>query len=318
MKHSICGFHHEVLANKYRCDYDDAQILRTLLDFYLTGKMETIKVSEEKSTKEYFWVCYSWLLRELFGLRCRTKRGLAKRMKRFIDNGLMQKHVMNHFQTYYRFTEAALDSLIFSPKERSKLGLSLVPKSTTPAPKSATPPVTPVAFPLVTQVASNQSLREEQSSRVEPEEKEVCDSGSFLEEQKTSAILPFLQKNTGKSEEGKLPWFSSERGNLSDCEYKEHLKLQVLVILATFPKKIVDTDSVIEAIEGALKKVSCEKLYKFVQAYADEVSEKDSRYIANPVRWFNEERWREVEDLELEFLSLPVEEQLKNAKLAFL
>jgi hypothetical protein len=141
MKHSICGFNHAALLLNFKCDYDDAQILSCIVGFRDTGKMKEITVNEKK----YFWVYYQWIIEQLPGLRCRDKRSLARRMDRYVNNGLMEKHVEQGNSTYYRFIEKQLEILQSYPCEKF---VTPGRESTTPLDVKVQPPGRESTTPL--------------------------------------------------------------------------------------------------------------------------------------------------------------------------
>ncbi len=161
MKHSICGFNHAALLLNFKCNYDDAQILRCIVDFMSTGKMQQVNIEG----KIYFWVFYQWLLDQLPGLHCKNSRVLSRWMDKYVDNRLMERYVANGNRTYYRFIEEQYETLVSYPKEKM---VTPVLQSTPPCTPEYTPPVlqsTPIDYSLI-----------DSSTRREKEVKDIYDS----------------------------------------------------------------------------------------------------------------------------------------------
>ena len=110
MKHSICGFNHTALCLTFKLDYLDAIVLRCIMDFRDSHKMK--KVFHD--SKEFLWIYHGWLVDELPYLGASSSRIIGRRLKKYVDNGLMEKYIEKGNRTYYRFIPEAITQLVES------------------------------------------------------------------------------------------------------------------------------------------------------------------------------------------------------------
>lgn len=199
MKHSICGFNHAALIINFKLNYDDAQILDCIVKFRDTGKMDTVMVGG----KQYFWVCYNWLLDELPGLQCSNKRTLARWMGKYVENGLMEKHVLAGNRTYYRFIPEALNNLQSYPVLQSTTPVS---KIVTPVLQSTTP-CTPEYNPPVLQSTTIDPSSIYQSTKISDNISESAPNGgnntkplSGISCNSKGSLEPKKEESSGKEE----------------------------------------------------------------------------------------------------------------------
>jgi hypothetical protein len=112
MKYTIEGFCQSVLIALH-CDTTDAVILRYIVDFYNSGSMQKIQVGR----KEFFWVNYQTVMEEIPIIKIANKRALQSRFMKYVEQGLMEFHLLQNRQTYFRFTPK-YDSLVSSSKKQ--------------------------------------------------------------------------------------------------------------------------------------------------------------------------------------------------------
>lgn len=116
MKYTIEGFQQKILI-EYGLDCLDAVILRYIIDFWQTGKMQIFpedNVHKNSSPNEYFWMNYSTIINELPILAI-EKQALSKRMKKFVVCGLLNKRLWKYSggtYTYFRFVPGKYERLI--------------------------------------------------------------------------------------------------------------------------------------------------------------------------------------------------------------
>ena len=118
MKYTIEGFQQEVLV-QYGLDSVDAIILRYIIDFFNTGKMNH-KIIDNCI---YFWVLYDSIINDLPILRIQSKIVIARRFDKYIKCDLLKKHVIKGIDTYLcngkeltrngTFTYFTIDSVIY-------------------------------------------------------------------------------------------------------------------------------------------------------------------------------------------------------------
>lgn len=92
-----------------RLDINDLAILRWLVDFSHTGKMETISING----RIYYWVSYKKVIDDLPLLNI-GKDMLYKRLKKMRDLGILTCYSKNGSQSYYGFCES-YNKLISNP-----------------------------------------------------------------------------------------------------------------------------------------------------------------------------------------------------------
>ena len=99
MKYTIEGFQQKKLVS-YDLDVIDALILRWFIDFAATNKMtkRTIALTEKNGNSKtylFFKIIFDAVLEEfpIFGIS--TKKGLSKRFDRYVEKGLLLKHVLH-------------------------------------------------------------------------------------------------------------------------------------------------------------------------------------------------------------------------------
>ena len=115
MKYTIEGLYQQVMLD-LGLDCTDAVILRYIIDFYCSKKMT--KVFNEG--KEYFWLSYKSVLKELPALGIKTKDAVSRRMKKYVKCGLMEHYTKREDGTYYcfRFTDK-YDNLIYKEDDKN-------------------------------------------------------------------------------------------------------------------------------------------------------------------------------------------------------
>jgi hypothetical protein len=100
MKYTIEGFQQDILT-QYSLDCTDAVILRYIIDFWLSGKMQK---HEHDGESDYFWMSYKTIIEELPIIKIK-KQALADRMQKFVDCGLMKFYLWKSGQgtfTHYK------------------------------------------------------------------------------------------------------------------------------------------------------------------------------------------------------------------------
>jgi hypothetical protein len=114
MKYTIEGLYQEKML-ELGLDCIDAVIIRYIVDFYCSTKMT--KVYNEG--KEYFWLSYNALLKQVPIIGITTKNALAKRMKKYVECGLMENYTKREEGSYscYRFT-SLYDELIYDENDK--------------------------------------------------------------------------------------------------------------------------------------------------------------------------------------------------------
>lgn len=88
MKYTIQGFQQKALV-ELGLDAVDATILRWLVDFQATGKMEKY---HDEGGKTYHWVSYSHVIEELPILGITSPDVLGRRFKKMVEAGLLLLH----------------------------------------------------------------------------------------------------------------------------------------------------------------------------------------------------------------------------------
>jgi hypothetical protein len=118
MKYTIEGLS-QAEAIRIGLDLKDLVLLRWIVDFYSTGKMETHVFGD----KHYFWINYQKVVEELPLLGIKSKDVLARRMRHIEQCGILE---FNCFEgagcrTYYRFREDALSRMISDSANQGEL-----------------------------------------------------------------------------------------------------------------------------------------------------------------------------------------------------
>jgi len=127
MRHEINGFNHAELL-LLGLDSVDSLILSSINHFSGTGRMKRVTVCGE----EYFWVSHTWIMDELPIIKIGTKKAVSVRMAKYVDCGLMKKHVEHNNTTYYKFNDEVLFRLRDFPNYTITQTSPLSPKTTTP------------------------------------------------------------------------------------------------------------------------------------------------------------------------------------------
>ncbi len=109
MKFTIEGLSQKFLASN-RLDCTDAVLLRYIIDFYNTDKMAKVSVDGV----EYFWLKYEYVIEQLPIIGIKSKDGLYRRMKKYVDCGVMKHYTKRSGGTYscYRFDKQVLTQLL--------------------------------------------------------------------------------------------------------------------------------------------------------------------------------------------------------------
>ena len=98
MKYTIEGFNQEK-ALELNLDLKDLHILRWILDFQPNMKKEII------DNKEYCWINYDYLIKDVPIIGIDNKRALARRLDKLCNIDLLSKKVIkNKLGTYTYFT----------------------------------------------------------------------------------------------------------------------------------------------------------------------------------------------------------------------
>jgi hypothetical protein len=109
VRYTIEGFSQQGLMN-IGLDVVDAVILRFIVDFYLSGRME--KITEED--KEYVWIGLGYLLEQMPILNI-ERRQLSNRIDKMAMGGLIEKKIVKQglgSKLYVRFMENVYVSLL--------------------------------------------------------------------------------------------------------------------------------------------------------------------------------------------------------------
>lgn len=109
MKYTIEGLQQSILL-EMNLDSEDAIILRYIIDFYNTGKMAKIT----DSGKEYFWVNYSTIIKEIPIINISSNDSLYRRFRKYVKCGLMEHYTKKNGGTFscYRFIGNSLLKLL--------------------------------------------------------------------------------------------------------------------------------------------------------------------------------------------------------------
>ncbi len=110
MKYTIEGLQQKVLL-EYRCDAEDAVILRFVIDFFNSGAM---KIIEDDDGEVYFWVHYDTIITEIpiIGIK---KQALRDRFDKYVEAGLMKKKVVKNNKgsyTYFGFNKLKYEAMV--------------------------------------------------------------------------------------------------------------------------------------------------------------------------------------------------------------
>jgi len=125
MKYTIEGFQQEVLV-QYGLDSVDAIILRYIIDFFNTGKMNH-KIIDNRI---YFWVLYDSIINDLPILRIKSKIVIARRFNKYVGRGLLKKNTIKGIDYYFNnnsefsrrgsYTYFSFNKSIFQELEKNK------------------------------------------------------------------------------------------------------------------------------------------------------------------------------------------------------
>ena len=129
MKYTIEGFQQKKLV-EYGLDVTDALILRWFIDFAATNKMkkrtiELVGEDQQKKVHLFYRIIFDAILEEfpIFGIS--TKKGLSKRFDKYVESGLLLKHVMhgginNGTETYFSIMPKINELLYSNEKAESE------------------------------------------------------------------------------------------------------------------------------------------------------------------------------------------------------
>jgi hypothetical protein len=102
----VCGFDQaEALRLEPRPDATDLVLLRWLMDFAHTGKMETLR----RDGRTFYWVKHAYVLDCLPILGITTSRGLRNRLQKLCAAGVLVHHEVRHkrgTRAFYGFGDA--------------------------------------------------------------------------------------------------------------------------------------------------------------------------------------------------------------------
>lgn len=116
MKYTIEGLSQKFLSEN-NLDCTDAVLIRYIIDFYNTDKMAKINVDGV----EYFWLKYEYVIEQLPILGIKSKDGLYRRMKKYVECGIMKHYTKRAGGTYscYLFNKETLTLLLGSKPDTS-------------------------------------------------------------------------------------------------------------------------------------------------------------------------------------------------------
>lgn len=115
MKYTIEGFS-QVEAIRLGLDVKDMVLLRWMLDFQSTGKME-ILIS---GTRQWYWVHYPYVLKELPILKIGHDKVLARRIRNLEASGVIDV-LRTGGRNYFRFGEKAMLALLSDSEKQQEL-----------------------------------------------------------------------------------------------------------------------------------------------------------------------------------------------------
>ena len=118
MRYKIMGFN-QAIACELGINLEELLFLRWFKDFNITGKMKYVFYKG----KNYYWVNYYNVIRELPILGIRYKKNLRRFLKKMVDKGLLEYYCQDN-KTYYRLGEK-VNLLMYSPKNFRNKGGSL-------------------------------------------------------------------------------------------------------------------------------------------------------------------------------------------------
>lgn len=124
MKYTIMGFQQGVLMG-FGMGVDEALILRTIVDFWFTGKMKV----KEIDGKDFFFLSYAFLVAELPILGI-DRRQLANKLDKMIACGLLERSLEKTgtgTRAWFRIDEELYSALIETP-----VSLEAAPKEAAP------------------------------------------------------------------------------------------------------------------------------------------------------------------------------------------
>lgn len=113
MKYSLEGFMQSKLV-ELSLKYDDALILRWLIDFAACGKMKRIvKENDEHEKNVYYWVNYQAVIDEFPCLYFESVKSIQRKFAKYVELGLLDKIVYsggsNGMQSFYAINQKLLE-----------------------------------------------------------------------------------------------------------------------------------------------------------------------------------------------------------------
>ena len=105
MQYTVMGFDQKKMI-ELGIDVVDAAILRWFVDFYASASME----KHLYRGRSYGWVSYKHLASDIPTLGIRTAQGIAKRLKKYVEKGLLSSYLHDQWMTCFH-PEKALDEL---------------------------------------------------------------------------------------------------------------------------------------------------------------------------------------------------------------
>lgn len=116
MKYTVNGFSQEKLV-ELKLDNTDSLILRYIVDFWNTGAM----VKKIHNGKEYAWVKYSAIIKELPILKINNHDALRRRLKKIEEAGILEHYDCREDGRYsfYRLTEKLNELVSTLPTQKS-------------------------------------------------------------------------------------------------------------------------------------------------------------------------------------------------------
>lgn len=113
MKYSLEGFMQSKLV-ELSLKYDDALILRWLIDFAACGKMKrVVKENDEHEKNVYYWVNYQAVIDEFPCLYFESVKSIQRKFAKYVELGLLNKIVYsggsNGMQSFYSINQKLLE-----------------------------------------------------------------------------------------------------------------------------------------------------------------------------------------------------------------
>ena len=99
MKYTIMGFNQEKLI-EFKLDMIDTMILRWFIDFKDSGNMKK-KIFDNEM---YYWVDYSYIIKEIPIINISNKEVLGRRLKKLVESGILSSKIKKYHAgtaTYY-------------------------------------------------------------------------------------------------------------------------------------------------------------------------------------------------------------------------